>query len=197
MGWDHLLPAERLYVPGAPPSRRLEFATGRWCARQALAQVGAPTDAPLTAHRSGAPKWPTGFIGSITHTAGWTGAVAAGRGFRAIGLDAEAAAPLPAGVLDVISSRRERDDVERLGALDPGVPWDTVLFTAKEAAYKAWFPMTGIVLSHDDIEVRLARDARFTAVARAGTAAGPRSGLGVRGQWALGPRAVISLAVVG
>ena len=89
-----------------------------------------------------------------------------------------------AGVLDVISSRRERDDVERLGALDPGVPWDTVLFTAKEAAYKAWFPMTGIVLSHDDIEVRLARDARFTAVARAGTAAGPRSGLGVRGQWA-------------
>ncbi|HET6967640.1 MAG TPA: 4'-phosphopantetheinyl transferase superfamily protein [Ornithinibacter sp.] len=115
---------------------------------------------------------------------------------RSLGLDAEVAAALPPGVLDVVASSRERTDIERLRSLDPPTPWDTVLFTAKEATYKAWHPVTGILLSHDDVEVRLSPDGRFTSVASAASRPGARGALHVRGRWALGPRAVVSLAVV-
>lgn len=140
-----------------------------------------------------------GFVGSITHTAAWTGAVATRRGWRAgiasIGLDAEAAEPLPAGVLDVVASSREQADIKRLATIDPGTSWDTVLFTAKEATYKAWYPLTGVVLVHDDIDVHLFADGRFVAEARA-TAAGTRTTHRVRGRWGLGAGVVVSLGVV-
>lgn len=200
MGEADLLSAEEALVSGTHRARRSEFATGRWCARHALDQVGAPQDLPLLADGRGAPRWPAGFVGSITHTPGWTGAVAAHagrrRGIRSVGLDAETAAPLPPGVLDVIATRRERDEHERLVTLDPATPWDTVLFTAKEATYKAWYPLTGTVLDHDAVGVRVARDGRFTSVARAGVGSGARPSLRVRGRWALGSRVVVSLAVV-
>jgi 4'-phosphopantetheinyl transferase EntD len=119
-------------------------------------------------------------------------------GIRSIGLDAEAAVPLPAGVLDVVASHHERTGLERLGSLDPDTPWDTVLFTAKEAAYKAWYPLTGVVLAHDDIEVRLSGDRLFVAEVRAPAATGhAEECLRVRGRWALGLRRVVSLGVVG
>lgn len=125
--------------------------------------------------------------------------MATGRGWRAgirsIGLDAEAAGPLPPGVLDVVASRRERADLERLATLDPPTAWDTVLFTAKEATYKAWYPLTGVVLAHDDIDVHLFADGRFAAEARA-TTAGTRTTHRVRGRWRLGAGVVVSLGVV-
>lgn len=196
---NDLTEAEGVLVVGASPTRRSEFATGRWCARAALAQVGAGAGRPLLRDDHGAPSWPTGYVGSITHTAGWTAAVATGcrrrSGIRSIGLDAEAAGPLPPGVLDVVASRREQADLERLATLDPDTAWDTVLFTAKEATYKAWYPLTGVVLAHDDIDVHLRADGRFDGTARA-TAAGPRTTHRVRGRWGLGPGVVVSLGVV-
>ena len=201
VGEGALSVSEALLVTDALPARRSEFATGRWCARHALDQVGAPPDVPLLADDRGAPRWPVGFEGSIAHTAGWTGAVAARtgwrRGIRSVGLDAESAAPLPPGVLDVVASRRERSHLERLDHLDAATPWDTVVFTAKEATYKAWYPLTGILLSHDDVEVRLLEGRRFVAEVRASAAPGARGALHVRGRWTLGPRVVLSLGVVG
>ena len=195
-----LLGEERALVAGALPARRSEFATGRWCARVALGQVAGARDLPLLHDEHGAPLWPPGFVGSITHTAGWTAAVAGRRGWRAgirsIGLDAEAAAALPPGVLEVVASRPEQREIERLGSAEPGTPWDTVLFTAKEATYKAWYPLTAVVLSHDDIDVRLSRDGRFSAAVRLSTGRAARGAHRVRGRWTVGPGVVVSLGVV-
>lgn len=194
-----LTEADRVLVAGMSPGRRSEFATGRWCARAALGQVRAGTDLPLLRDDHGAPGWPAGFVGSITHTAGWTAAAATARGWRAgirsIGLDAEAAGPLPPGVLDVIASRREQSDLDRLAILHPDTAWGTVLFTAKEATYKAWYPLTGVVLAHDDIDVHVSADGRFHAEARA-TAAWTRTTHRVRGRWGLAAGVVVSLGVV-
>ena len=140
------------------------------------------------------------LVGSITHTAGWTAAVAGRRGWRAgirsIGLDAEAAAALPPGVLEVVASRPEQREIEHLESADPGTPWDTVLFTAKEATYKAWYPLTAVVLSHDDVDVQLSRDGRFSAAVRLSTGRAARGARRVRGRWTVGPRVVVSLGVV-
>jgi 4'-phosphopantetheinyl transferase EntD len=205
VGDDALLPPERTLAPGASVERRAQLAAGRHCAHLALSCLDPGlARVPVLADPRGAPLWPAGTVGSITHCAGWTGAAVArsrgsrrGRGLRAIGLDAEPIAPLPAGVVDVVASQAEREVVARLGGERPGIPWDTLLFSAKEATYKAWYPLTGSVIGHDAVRVELSPSGSFTAVARADDASGREVVHHVRGRWVLGPRVLVVLGVVG
>jgi 4'-phosphopantetheinyl transferase EntD len=189
-------PEEQRLVEGASTVRRDELARGRACARAALLDIGVDArDLPLLPDARGAVRWPSGTTGSITHTTGWTGAVAARRagwgGVSSIGLDAEAAHPLDDGVLEVVASAAERREVDRLGSGDPAVPWSVVLHGAKEAVYKAVYPLWGELLDHDDVRVRLHRN-RF--VGRA-TGRGSRH-LRVRGRWWTEGGTLVALGVV-
>lgn len=204
VGADALLAPERALVPGAGAERLAELAAGRHCARLALTSLDPRlAGMPVLHDGRGAPEWPDGVVGSITHCTGWTGAVVArarvsrlGRGVAALGLDAEPLAPLPDGVVEVVASVAERAALARLGTERPGIPWDTVLFCAKEATYKAWYPLTGIPVAHDAVEVRVSAGGGFTAVATAPDAAGRPVVHRVRGRWGLGPRVVVVLGVV-
>ena len=137
-----LFPAEEAAMARAVPKRRSEFATGRACARAALAKLGLPPS-PIVPGPRGAPQWPAGVAGSITHCAGYrAAAVAYLTDVAGIGLDAEPNAPLPDGVLDRIAVAQEQAWLPELAAAAPGVSWDRLLFCAKESVYKAWFPLT-------------------------------------------------------
>jgi len=137
-----LFPAEEAAIARAVPKRRSEFATGRACARAALAKLGLPPS-PIVPGPRGAPQWPAGVAGSITHCAGYrAAAVAYLTDVAGIGLDAEPNAPLPDGVLDRIAVAQEQAWLPELAAAAPGVSWDRLLFCAKESVYKAWFPLT-------------------------------------------------------
>ncbi len=93
-----LLPGEEAAVARAQPARVREFATGRACARRALAALGLP-EVPVPRGPRGAPGWPSGVVGAITHCPGYRAAVAArATDARALGIDAEPDAPLPPGV---------------------------------------------------------------------------------------------------
>jgi 4'-phosphopantetheinyl transferase EntD len=118
-------------------------------------------------------------------------------GIRGLGLDAEPAEPLPAGVLEVVASVAEREALARLEGQHTGIPWDTLLFSTKEAAYKAWYPLTGIVVGHDAVEVDLSPSGAFTAVVSGPDAAGREGVHRVRGRWGLGPHVLVALGVVG
>ena len=149
------------------PSRRAEFATGRACARHALARLGLPPR-PIPSGQRGEPRWPRGIVGSITHCSGYRGAVL-GRTSQiaTIGIDAELNAPLPAGVLGAISLPQERAWVEQLAAERPDVHWDRLLFCAKEAVYKAWYPLAQRWLDFSDAEISVEADrGLFTAELR-------------------------------
>lgn len=137
---EELLPGEEERVHRSVPARRREYATARRCARTALAALGLP-EPPLPAGPSGAPRWPVGVVGSITHCEGYrAAAVARTTGTAALGIDAERHLPLPGGALGHIADDAERACLARLAQDRPGVCWDTVLFSAKEAVYKAWHP---------------------------------------------------------
>ena len=137
-----LFPAEEAAIARAVAKRRSEFATGRACARAALAKLGLPPS-PIVPGPRGAPQWPAGVAGSITHCAGYrAAAVAYLTDVAGIGLDAEPNAPLPDGVLDRIAVAQEQAWLPELAAAAPGVSWDRLLFCAKESVYKAWFPLT-------------------------------------------------------
>ena len=81
-----------------------------------------------------------------------------------IGLDAEPNAALPGGVLELVSQPAERARLRQLGAASPGIGWDRLLFCAKEAVYKAWFPLTGRWLGFADADITIsATDGTFSA----------------------------------
>ncbi|MBT2364808.1 4'-phosphopantetheinyl transferase superfamily protein [Streptomyces sp. ISL-10] len=138
---------------GVVPERVHEFAAVRHCARRALARLGHPP-VPLPAGERGAPVWPTGIVGSMTHCRGYrAAAVARSTGTAALGIDAEPATPLDDGVLGLICTTAELRHLAALARSEPAVPWDRMLFSAKEAVYKAWFPLTGRGLEFRDAQL--------------------------------------------
>ncbi|MFE4250437.1 4'-phosphopantetheinyl transferase superfamily protein [Streptomyces sp. NPDC056910] len=77
-------------------------------------------------------------------------------------MDAEPHAPLPAGVLDLVADPVERAALARLARTHPRVHWDTLLFSAKESVFKAWFPLMGSRLDFTDARLSFRpRDAAF------------------------------------
>ncbi|GAA1502706.1 4'-phosphopantetheinyl transferase superfamily protein [Streptomyces albidochromogenes] len=159
-----LFPQEEALVSAAVAKRRHEFATVRHCARTALASFGLPP-APVLPGPRGAPQWPDGMVGSLTHCAGYrAAAVARDTTVAALGIDAEPAEPLrDEGVLRLVTLADERTALRALAAHRPGVPWDRLLFSAKESVYKAWSPLTGRWLGFHDARVTLRPDGTFTA----------------------------------
>jgi enterobactin synthetase component D / holo-[acyl-carrier protein] synthase len=150
-----LFPEEERVVAAAVQERREEFATARECARRALAALGVAPQA-IGSGTHGQPVWPTGIVGSITHCAGYRGcAVAHGSDVQAIGIDAEPHVALPEGLERAIAVADERSMIGQLGTSAPDVKWDRVLFSAKEATFKAWFPGGGRLLGFEDAAVRL------------------------------------------
>lgn len=182
--------AEAALMAGRRERRRRQFATARACARRALAELGR-SPAPLLPGPGGAPRWPVGVVGSITHCEGFRAAVVSpATRYAALGIDAEPAGPLPTGVLGLITSPAERTALAELAAADPSVPWERVLFSAKEAVYKAWYPATGHPLGFRDATLTLSRNGTFTAEIRP-----PHSTLGdpvYDGRWLTGHGLVLT-----
>jgi 4'-phosphopantetheinyl transferase EntD len=151
------LPEEEPLIARSVAKRRNEFVTVRHCARMAMEQLGVP-EAPILKGEKGEPRWPDGVVGSLTHCEGYRGAVV-GRtdAVRSVGIDAEPHGVLPDGVLDAISLPVERTQI---AALPTELHWDRILFCAKEATYKAWFPLTQRWLGFEDAHITFTIDAR-------------------------------------
>ncbi|MEV6578645.1 4'-phosphopantetheinyl transferase superfamily protein [Streptomyces sp. NPDC051582] len=147
----------------ATDKRRREFTTVRWCARRALAGIGEGPH-PLLPDDAGAPRWPGGVVGSMTHCDGYrAAAVARTGGCRALGIDAEPDRPVAGVVLDVVALPGELRRLAALREAEPQIAWDRLLFSAKEAVYKTWYPLTGRPLGFHQADITLLRDGTFTA----------------------------------
>jgi 4'-phosphopantetheinyl transferase EntD len=162
---DHLdvelFPEEERALGNAVEKRRREFMTGRACAREALAGLGLP-DSPVGSGPKGEPLWPPGIVGSITHCEGYRAcAVALSSSMLTLGIDAERNAPLRKGVWEEVAHGRER---ELQGAdAGGGDHLDAVLFSAKEATFKAWYPLARRWLDFGDAELSIDDSGAFTA----------------------------------
>jgi enterobactin synthetase component D / holo-[acyl-carrier protein] synthase len=159
-----LFPEEQAVVSGAVEKRRKEFATGRMCARKALAGLGVPPQA-VPSGLKGAPVWPAGIVGSITHCNGYfAAAVAREAEMLSIGIDAEPDEPLPSQLVPDIALPVEIAWLQLVGRESPAVSWDRLLFCMKEAVYKAWYPLAGRWLGFEDASVEVNRErGTFTA----------------------------------
>lgn len=147
-----LHPNEAAHVGHASDQRRGEFAAGRVCARAGLRELGVDPDRPLVAAADRSPQWPEGIIGSISHTGAYCVAVVA----RAdgsdggLGVDAEQLGRVTDRLHRTIFTDGERAWLDRLGARDRSHA-ATMLFSAKEAFYKAQHPLTRSWVGFKDV----------------------------------------------
>jgi 4'-phosphopantetheinyl transferase EntD len=154
------LPEEEPLIAKSVAKRRNEFITVRHCARQAMSELGV-SPVPILKGDKGEPCWPAGIVGSLTHCTGFRGAAVGKLGaVRSVGIDAEPHDVLPDGVLDAVSLPAERVE---LRALPSGLHWDRILFCAKEATYKAWFPLTHRWLGFEDAHITFEVDGTGSA----------------------------------
>jgi 4'-phosphopantetheinyl transferase EntD len=194
-----LHPSEEALVAAAVPSRRREFATGRQCARRALFLLGLPPGA-IGRGPHGDPLWPDGVVGSITHCDGYrAAAVASANEVKAIGIDAEPSLALPAGLLTSIAVPSEVDQVQVLTEARGGTPWDRLLFSAKEAAYKAWYALHQETCGFREVVVNLnPYRRRFVAQVRTSSLQGSSELMGENcfgGRWTIASSLILTAVV--
>lgn len=128
----------RILDPRACERRRVEFALGRAAAHLALSQIGSENAKPVLRGPRGEPLWGDGIAGSITHCFPWSAAVVVKRSNRfAIGVDLESMEGM------------QGTDISHLVCGDAELDWVrsgdfrerlTMIFSAKEAVYKAFYP---------------------------------------------------------
>jgi 4'-phosphopantetheinyl transferase EntD len=150
-GDEHgLMPQELPAFSSSVEKVRRASGAARILARQLLAQLGHP-DWPLLKGAAGAPIWPADVVGSLAHDDRVAVAAAAlRRDFAAVGVDVEPAEALPSDLLELVATPGERSRI----ADDPC--HGRLLFAAKEAVYKAVYPLDRMFLEHHDVEVSLA-----------------------------------------
>src|SRR5699024_8913225 len=123
-----------------------------------LKELGYQGQEPILRGERGMPLWPAGYIGSVTHTPGFRAAgVAPTSPATSLGFAVEVAEPRPEAVLSMIARSGEIPQINRLRKAEISVA-DRLLFCAKEATYKAWFPMTHRWLRFEQAEVDIRED---------------------------------------
>lgn len=148
---DALRPEEAAAFSGHVAKSRRASGAARLVARCLLKQLGFPGySIPKAA--SGAPIWPVGLVGSMAHDPEFAvAAVASNQDFAGVGIDVEESTSLSVDLIELVATPAEciaiRRDAFRA----------KLLFAAKEAVYKATFPIDGIFLEHHDVEVDLER----------------------------------------
>lgn len=151
-----LLPAEAAALPTRQPAARRASGTARALARHLLMHDGIP-DAVIGRSGTGAPLWPQGVVGSLAHDDQMAvAAIARAADVLSVGIDVEPAEPLPDEIAALVFNGGDG-----IGGIEAGLA-ARVLFSAKEAVYKAAHPLDGEILGYEHIRVDLARGQGIT-----------------------------------
>lgn len=183
--FGELLPPEQEHFRAASGKRVREATTVRACARELLDAEGFEEHS-LVPGADGVSLWPAGIAGSLTHCRGFrAAAIGARRSYAAIGIDAEPAIPLSTAALEAV-----RCPTDTSALTHP--LWSTILFSAKETAFKAWSASGATALHVLDISIALEVSGRFRA-----TAPSYAVGIcGLAGQWRMRNQHVATAAVI-
>ncbi|MEQ8783528.1 MAG: 4'-phosphopantetheinyl transferase superfamily protein [Roseibium album] len=159
---DHreaLCAEERPAIARAREKRAWEFATGRHLARCAISDLGE-AEGPIPRAEDRRPVWPPGLLGSITHAGDLAvAAVARAGSVRGIGIDLEKAERVTERLFAKLFTAAERQILQESVPTLAGL-----MFSAKEAAYKAVNPHVGRYIGFQEAEVDVNWQARTLRV---------------------------------
>ncbi len=145
---DDLDEGERAMVSRAVPKRQREFSTGRKLARLAMGYLDLPRDI-IGRDSQRRPIWPEGMVGSITHAGDIVIAgIARSSSVTGFGIDLEEVDRVSENLYDKLLTENE---IETSKQADERLP--ALIFSAKEAGYKATNPIVGKFIGFHEAEV--------------------------------------------
>ena len=147
------------------PKKKAHFLGGRYCAHQALSlmkrnESDVPDTyenekndlVPIQKSEQGAPIWPEGVIGSITHTENFIGAVVeSAEKLRGIGIDTEKILG-PQSVVMVESLVATEEEKRKSLSFDP-FEYFTLIYSAKESIFKCLNPIIQKYIEFHDVTI--------------------------------------------
>lgn len=191
-GDDQLDPAEEATVGVMNAARPLAYIGGRLAAKRALAQAGCGR-LVVEADEQGVPVFPTGYLGSIAHKHGRAVAAATrAEATRGVGIDLEFDENHDEESLRAeVVTAAELPALAAVSAADPALLSPaTLMLAAKEAVYKAAFPITRTPFDFDETELAFDPGSRsFRALRFPGS-----EGIAVRGMYELSGRWILVIA---
>ena len=143
----HSVNEEMLDIPNfkEKTTREQEYSLGRYCAKQAMNAINIDCN-EIQSSSQGFPIWPKGIVGSISHSKGkCLSAVAKSKDFEAIGIDIEHLNRMRERSVDRITHQKEKAEIGN------DLKKATLLFSIKEAFYKAQFPFYKTHLNFKDL----------------------------------------------
>lgn len=155
---DHpVLPEEAALMASAVEHRRLEFATGRWLAREGLRHFGLP-DAPIPMQRLRNPLWPPSVLGAISHDGELCAAAlfrneppaVRGIGFDLILLAQRTGRMEELAPMFVVDSQELAD----IAVINPAADPHMMLFSLKESVIKAMTFRLARFIDMRELEIR-------------------------------------------
>ena len=147
------------------PKKKAHFLGGRYCVHKALSimrkedlefseidkdkQINA---IPIQRNEQGAPIWPEGVIGSITHTESFIGAVVeSSQNLRGVGIDTEKILG-PQSVTMVESLVSTDEEKKKSLSYDP-FEYFTLIYSAKESIFKCLNPIIDKYIEFHDVTI--------------------------------------------
>lgn len=180
---DQLHPDERPAIRQAVAKRRREFIAGRLLARRAAERLGfAAPVLPMAADRT--PRWPDGIGGSITHCGHWcAAALHRSTDGIAIGIDLEDHPRIDDSLVPMFMTARERQELDSHPPAERTL-LKTLVFSAKEAAFKAQYAITRSSMEFEELETDLdLRSGRFATRIRSAAGRHPLDGSVLSGRF--------------
>ena len=149
---EELHPEETVIISKAIDKRRYEFSAGRLCGRKALQQLGID-NCLLTQGKNGEPIWPDQITGSISHSKKWAAAaISTTKDIMAVGFDIETINRISSGILKRIITEKEKELRDKKDEQDAQI-YATLIFSAKEAIYKALSKLYSKTLRFKDVSI--------------------------------------------
>ncbi|WP_309245333.1 4'-phosphopantetheinyl transferase family protein [Vibrio mediterranei] len=132
--------------------RRCEFLAGRACAHQALAYLNHESTESIGIGIGSAPIWPEHIVGSISHCVGHAVASVAHYSDDVAGIGIDIEKVMSRDWANQISSQIISLNEQHLASqFDDFCQFLTLVFSAKEAIYKAIFPTIQQILDFDSV----------------------------------------------
>lgn len=149
--FSSLFEKERSICKSYESQRLSDFLRGRYCAHRCLASF--QISSPVLKDDVGAPIWPEGFSGSISHTHGLAGAILSRKNtFLSVGLDIEKIGRIDTEIWPLLFTESEISLLHKLNS-EKQQEVSTLMFSMKEAYYKMQYQLTKSGMEYDDLEV--------------------------------------------
>ena len=144
---QHLFAAERAETDSMVDKRKYAFSSGRYFAHLALATLGYERAAILRLKR--APQWPHKLRGSISHSERIAGTFLT-NSLQGVGLDIEKCGRVSQALFTKLFHPSEQ---QLIASNTSDTDMATAIFSAKEAVYKAAYPIGGTYIGFLEVEL--------------------------------------------